>query len=123
MATEFFATGGTDVAITLTPGDNGVLTVHVDGDKIFDKTEEGSQPEPRPGEGAQGDSEGATDPGGRRRLTPHHPRRGVCYPPPEQSVTGAPRFEPGRSSLWTPRQCGRSRCDAGRRAGVSWLTG
>ena len=44
MATEFFATGGTDVAISLTPGDNGVLTVHVDGDKIFDKTEEGSHP-------------------------------------------------------------------------------
>ena len=44
MATEFFATGGTDVAISLTPGDNGVLTEHVDGDKIFDKTEEGSHP-------------------------------------------------------------------------------
>ena len=44
MATEFFATGGTDVAISLTPGDNGVLMVHVDGDKIFDKTEEGSHP-------------------------------------------------------------------------------
>ena len=44
MATEFFATGGTDVAISLTPGGNGVLTVHVDGDKIFDKTEEGSHP-------------------------------------------------------------------------------
>lgn len=44
MATEFYATGGTDVAITLTPGDAGVLTVHVDGDKIFDKTEEGSHP-------------------------------------------------------------------------------
>ena len=44
MATEFYATGGTDVAISLTPGDNGVLTVHVDGDKIFDKTEEGSHP-------------------------------------------------------------------------------
>ena len=44
MATEFYATGGTDVAITLTPGDNGVLTVHVEGDKIFDKTEEGSHP-------------------------------------------------------------------------------
>ena len=44
MATEFYATGGTDVAITLTPGADGVLTVHVDGDKIFDKTEEGSHP-------------------------------------------------------------------------------
>jgi selenoprotein W-related protein len=45
MATEFYVTGGTDVAITLTPGDNGVLTVHVDGDKIFDKKEEGGHPE------------------------------------------------------------------------------
>jgi predicted Rdx family selenoprotein len=44
MATEFFAEGGKEVAITLTPGESGVLQVHVDGDKIFDKTEEGSHP-------------------------------------------------------------------------------
>ena len=40
MATEFYVAGGTDVAITLTPGDSGVLTVVVDGQKIFDKNEE-----------------------------------------------------------------------------------
>ena len=45
MANEFFATGGTDVAITLTPGDAGVLTVHVEGEKIFDKNEEGGHPD------------------------------------------------------------------------------
>ena len=40
MANEFFAEGGTDVAITLTPGEGGILQVFVDGDKIFDKKEE-----------------------------------------------------------------------------------
>ena len=43
MATEFFAAGGTDVAITLTPGEAGVLQVIVDGDKIYDKKEEGNE--------------------------------------------------------------------------------
>ena len=43
MATEFFAAGGTDVAITLTPGEAGILQVIVDGDKIYDKKEEGNQ--------------------------------------------------------------------------------
>ena len=43
MATEFFAAGGTDVAITLTPGEAGVLQVIVDGDKIYDKKEEDNQ--------------------------------------------------------------------------------
>ncbi len=42
MAAEFFAEGGFDVAVTMTPGDDGVLTVVVDGDKIFDKKEEGN---------------------------------------------------------------------------------
>jgi predicted Rdx family selenoprotein len=41
MATEFFAEAGKNVAITLTPGDSGVLQVIVDGEKIFDKMEEG----------------------------------------------------------------------------------
>ena len=43
MASEFFAEGGKEVAITITPGDSGVLQVIVDGDKIFDKKEEGNQ--------------------------------------------------------------------------------
>ncbi len=41
MATEFFAEAGNDVAITVTPGDGGVLQVFADGDKIFDKADEG----------------------------------------------------------------------------------
>ena len=40
MAAEFFAEGGSEVAITLTPGEKGILQVHVDGEKIFDKKEE-----------------------------------------------------------------------------------
>ena len=43
MVSEFFAEGGTEVAITLTPGESGILQVFVDGDKIFDKKEEGDQ--------------------------------------------------------------------------------
>ena len=43
MANEFFAEGGGDVAITITPGVSGVLQVHLDGEKIYDKKEEGSQ--------------------------------------------------------------------------------
>ena len=43
MATEFFAEGGSDVAIKLTPGRSGVLQVYVDGGKIFDKKEEGDE--------------------------------------------------------------------------------
>ena len=39
MANEFFAEGGKDVAITVTPGEAGVLQVIVDGHKIFDKDE------------------------------------------------------------------------------------
>ena len=46
MVAEFYATGGTDVAIALIPGDSGVLTVYVDGDKIFDKKEEDNQTPP-----------------------------------------------------------------------------
>ena len=41
MATEFFAEGGSELGITLTPGDSGVFQVFLDGDKIFDKKEEG----------------------------------------------------------------------------------
>ncbi len=45
MVTEFFAEGGKQVAISLTPGDDGILQVHVDGEKIFDKKEEGGHPD------------------------------------------------------------------------------
>ena len=44
MATEFFAEGGSNVAIALIPGVAGILQVHVDGEKIFDKQEEGGHP-------------------------------------------------------------------------------
>ena len=40
MASEFFAEGGRDVAITLTPGVKGIHQVFVDGEKIFDRAEE-----------------------------------------------------------------------------------
>ncbi len=43
MATEFYAVGGGDVATTITPGVAGILQVFVDGDKIYDKKEEGNQ--------------------------------------------------------------------------------
>ncbi len=40
MATEFFAEGGKDVAVKITPGTGGILQVFVDGEKIFDRKEE-----------------------------------------------------------------------------------
>ena len=43
MASEFFAEGGSDVAISLTPGENGVLQVRLDGEMIFDKKAEGDK--------------------------------------------------------------------------------
>ena len=43
MATEFYSVGGGDVAITVTPGDAGVLQVIVDGDTIYDKVSEGNE--------------------------------------------------------------------------------
>ena len=45
MAAEFFAEGGSSVAITITPGENGILQVIVDGEKIFDKDDDGKHPE------------------------------------------------------------------------------
>ncbi len=45
MATEFFAEGGSKVAVSLNPGEGGVLTVYVDGEKVFDKKEEGGHPD------------------------------------------------------------------------------
>jgi predicted Rdx family selenoprotein len=44
MANEFFSEGGKEVAITMTPGENGVLQVIVEGQKIFDKKEDGGHP-------------------------------------------------------------------------------
>lgn len=43
MATELFAEGGGDIAITLTPGVAGVLQVYVDGEKVYDKKEENNE--------------------------------------------------------------------------------
>ncbi len=43
MATEFYSVGGGDVAVTVTPGDAGVLQVIVDGDTIYDKSQEDNQ--------------------------------------------------------------------------------
>ena len=43
MATELFAEGGGDIAITITPGDNGVLQLIIDGEKVYDKSEENGQ--------------------------------------------------------------------------------
>ncbi|MCH8061653.1 MAG: Rdx family protein [Chloroflexi bacterium] len=43
MATEFFAEGGKEVAIKITPGIAGILQVFVDGEKIYDKKEEDGQ--------------------------------------------------------------------------------
>ena len=40
MVSEFFAEGGSAVAITLTPGGSGILQVFIDDQKIFDKEEE-----------------------------------------------------------------------------------
>ena len=43
MVNEFVAEGGKDVSIDVKPGVGGVLQVYVDGDKIYDKAEEGGQ--------------------------------------------------------------------------------
>jgi len=40
MAGEFFAEGGSDVAIKVTPGTGGILQVFADGDKIYDRADE-----------------------------------------------------------------------------------
>ena len=42
MANEFFRTFGGDAAVSLTPGSNGRFEVYMDGEKIFDKKEEGN---------------------------------------------------------------------------------
>ena len=43
LAGELFATGGTDVAISLTPGGGGVLEVKMDGEVVYDKASEGGK--------------------------------------------------------------------------------
>ena len=43
MANEFFRSFGPDVGISLTPGANGRLEVYLDGEKIFDRKEEGGK--------------------------------------------------------------------------------
>ena len=43
MANEFFAEGGKEIALKITPGVGGVLQVFVDGEKIYDKKEETNQ--------------------------------------------------------------------------------
>ncbi len=43
MVNEFVAEGGKDISIEVKPGVGGVLQVFVDGDKIYDKAEEGGQ--------------------------------------------------------------------------------
>jgi len=42
VANEFFSTFGGDAAISLTPGANGRFEVYLDGEKIFDRKEEGN---------------------------------------------------------------------------------
>ncbi len=41
MANEFFRAYGPDAAISLTPAHNGRIEVYLDGEKIFDRKEEG----------------------------------------------------------------------------------
>ena len=43
MATEFFAEGGKNLSIKMTPGVSGVLQVFLDDEKIYDKKEEDNQ--------------------------------------------------------------------------------
>ena len=43
MATEMFAEGGKEIALTVTPGDSGVLQLIIDGEKVYDKKEEDGQ--------------------------------------------------------------------------------
>jgi len=46
MASEFFAEGGSDISLTITPGDSGVLQVIANGEMIFDrKAEDGRYPD------------------------------------------------------------------------------
>ncbi len=41
MAAEFWSTFGADVALTITPVSEGRLEIYMDGQKLFDRKEEG----------------------------------------------------------------------------------
>ena len=43
MVNELFGEGGRDLSIRVTPGVGGILQVFVDGEKIFDKADEGGK--------------------------------------------------------------------------------
>jgi predicted Rdx family selenoprotein len=43
MATEMFAEGGKEIAITITPGDSGVLQLIMNGEMVYDKKAEDGQ--------------------------------------------------------------------------------
>ncbi|MBM3956486.1 MAG: hypothetical protein FJ313_00360 [Gemmatimonadetes bacterium] len=43
LAGELFATGGADVAVTMTPGGGGVLQVRMNGELVYDKASEGGK--------------------------------------------------------------------------------
>ena len=45
MANEFFRAYGPDLGLTMTPGAQGRMEVYVEGEKIFDKIEEGIYPD------------------------------------------------------------------------------
>ena len=45
MANEFFRAYGPDMGLTLTPGAQGRMEVYVEGEKVFDKLEEGIYPD------------------------------------------------------------------------------
>ena len=38
-----FAEGGSEIAVTMTPGDSGVLKLIIDGDTVYDKSSEDGQ--------------------------------------------------------------------------------
>ena len=44
MVSEIFEAGGSAVGITVIPGGNGVFTVTVDGEMVFDKSVTGQTP-------------------------------------------------------------------------------
>ncbi len=41
MAAEFWSTFGSDVALTITPVSEGRLEIYMDGQKLFDRRDEG----------------------------------------------------------------------------------
>ena len=45
MANEFFRACGPDMGLTMTPGAQGRMEVYVEGEKVFDKLEEGIYPD------------------------------------------------------------------------------